>query len=222
MNQDSNEIPSIDPNNDEKLMSFLRGELSADDEADFIQKLKSDPELKQHAVAVARLIKGLETEGIAADNQLKTAVKSRNKTRKLYVWLSAAAAIVVMLVLGVLYLNNSSTQQLAEEYQNEFPYNDIFRGAEDETNLKTLFSNVLENKDLDQTIISLSDCFAQSLQPTFNDYTNYMPQIGWYLAIAQLKANEKSSAKTTLKTLIDNTESEMLVHKKAVELMAKL
>ena len=117
---------------------------------------------------------------------------------------------------------NNTLYKPVNIHQNEFPYNDIFRGAEDETNLKTLFSNVLENKDLDQTIITLSDCFAQSLQPTFNDYTNYMPQIGWYLAIAQLKANEKSSAKITLKTLIDNTESEMLVHKKAVELMAKL
>lgn len=222
MNQDTNEIPNIDSNNDEKLMSFLRGELSADEETEFMQKLKSDPELKQHAVVVARLIKGLESEGIAADNQLKTAVKSRNKTRKLYVWLSAAAAIVIMMVLGVLYLNISSTQQLAEDYQNEFPYNDIFRGVSDETNLKILFSNVLENKNLDQTIISLSDCFAQSLKPPFNDYTNYMPQIGWYLAIAQLKANEKSSAKSTLQTLIDNTESDMLIHKKAEELLAKL
>ena len=127
-----------------------------------------------------------------------------------------------MMVLGVLYLNISSTQQLAEDYQNEFPYNDIFRGVSDETNLKILFSNVLENKNLDQTIISLSDCFAQSLKPPFNDYTNYMPQIGWYLAIAQLKANEKSSAKSTLQTLIDNTESDMLIHKKAEELLAKL
>lgn len=231
MNEQLDNESNINPDDHEKLMKYLRGTLSPEEESVFIEKLKTNPELKAHAVSVAHLISGLEVEGSDRDVTLAKSIKDadrsmiekQTKIRNIMVWCARAAIFVGLVLLLVLYNRNSETQQLADEYQNTFPISEIFRGGNDDvTEINTLFTNVLNDNDLKNTITHLSDCFEQSLQPNFNQYTTYMPQIGWYLAIAHLKNNDKPAAKSTLKTLINNTEPEMLVHKKAEELLSKL
>ncbi len=54
MNQELDNISEEDLNNDETLMQFLRGELSADDEEAFLQKLQQNPDLKSDYPVVAQ------------------------------------------------------------------------------------------------------------------------------------------------------------------------
>ena len=93
------------------------------------------------------------------------------------------------------------TTSLGREYSNTFPTSSIIRGeanADVEVELTTLFNNVAEGKDLDNTTSRLETLWELSKQDTYNDYTDYAPYIGWNLAIGYLENYEKTKAKNIL------------------------
>jgi thioredoxin-like negative regulator of GroEL len=57
---------------------------------------------------------------------------------------------------------------------------------------------------------------------TYNDYTDYSSEIGWNLAIAYLKDNNKKDASVVLEKLVAQAESGNAIHAKAIELLEKL
>ena len=65
----------------------------------------------------------------------------------------------------------------------------------------TLFKNVANNEKLDETITRLSVLWKTAKQDTYNDYTDYAPYIGWYLAIAYLEDYDKDKARDVLKEM---------------------
>lgn len=95
-------------------------------------------------------------------------------------------------------------------------------GADVAKDLQALYANVQEGKDLDKTTRRLSVLWELSVMKTYNDYTNEAPYIGWNLAIAYLKDNNKEEAKTVLTKLLQTTESGSAVNGKAKELLKKL
>ena len=228
MNDEQINITDYDIADDEKLMAYFRGELSAEDEAIFMERLRTDSALKTRAVAVARLIKGLENVGNKRDTKIiKQDFGGKPVGVKFHPWIAAAAAVLVgvCIVFGVMFYNNQSLETLATQYQNEFPLSDFSRGSDDEdivAKLQNLFNSVSEGQNLDNTIETLDNYWRQSLSETYNGFTIYSPQIGWNLAIAHLKNHDKSKAKDVLKTLIDNSEEGSKVRMKAEELMRKL
>ncbi len=228
MNDEQINITDQDIADDEQLMAYFRGELSAEDEAIFTERLRTDSALKTRAVAVARLIKGLENEGNKRDTKIiKQKFGGKPTVVKFHPWIAAAAAVLVgvCIVFGVIFYNNQSLETLATQYQNEFPLSDFSRGSDDEeivAKLQNLFNSVSEGQNLDNTIETLDNYWRQSLSETYNDFTIYSPQIGWNLAIAHLKNHDKSKAKDVLKTLIDKSEEGSKVRTKAEELLGKL
>ena len=102
----------------------------------------------------------------------------------------------------------------------------IVRGADTpskvEKKLEKLFTDVKENKNIDKVIHELSICWEISQMETFNDYTDYSAEIGWYLAIANLKDNNKKDAKKVLEKLISTTEQGSAIYNKSKELLEKL
>ena len=228
MNDEQINITDQDIADDEKLMAYFRGELSAEDEAIFTERLRNDSVLKERAIAVARLIKGLENVGADRNNKIiQQKYGRKTSVVKFNAWFAAAAAVLVgvCIVFGVMFYNNQSLETLATQYQNEFPLSEISRGSDDEdivAKLQNLFNSVSEGQNLDNTIETLDNYWRQSLSETYNGFTNYSPQIGWNLAIAHLKNHDKSKAKDILKTLIDNTEDGKEIKLKAEELLEKL
>ena len=57
---------------------------------------------------------------------------------------------------------------------------------------------------------------------TYNDYTDYAPQIGWNLAIAYLKDNDKAKAITVLNKLESIAEDGTAIKNMCTELNDKL
>ena len=112
-----------------------------------------------------------------------------------------AASILIVFFVSYRTYDYYDTTNLGKEYANTFPITTIVRGETNESvenELATLFENVANNEKLDETITRLSVLWKTAKQDTYNDYTDYAPYIGWYLAIAYLEDYEKDKAKEIL------------------------
>ena len=135
------------------------------------------------------------------------------------------AAIVIVFWGSRYYIDYRYTTRLADEYATAFVMEPAAtRGTGDEEVARTmsrLFASVRSGKRLPVVQDRLSKLWKLSLQPTYNDYTPYSSLIGWNLAIAYLKNNDKTRAREVLTVLASHADSDA-VRAKAAELLAKL
>lgn len=213
MNDNENNLQEKDLLNDERISRFLQGKMKADEEATFMEEMKNNDDLRNQAIAQARLVKGMKQvdeelkeafrqtdeqtiQRIARDAS-ETSVAKKSSAR----WLAIAASVVFIVFVGFKSYDYYDTTSLGKEYANTFPTTSIIRGETNtdvETELSTLFNNVAECKDLDATTSRLATLWELSKQDTYNDYTDYAPYIGWNLAIGYLENYEKTKAKDVL------------------------
>ena len=210
MNDNENSVQEKDLLNDERISRYRKGGMNADEESAFMEELKNNEELRNQAIAQARLVKGMKQ----VDEELKDAFREadeqtiRRITNKAVGnkkhsarWLAIAASIVFIVFVGFKSYDYYDTTRLGREYANTFPTSTIIRGetnADVDAELTTLFNNVAEGKDLDNTTSRLKTLWDLSKQETYNDYSDYAPYIGWNLAIGYLEDYEKTKAKDVL------------------------
>ena len=192
-------------NNEERINRYLHGEMSSEEESVFEADLQKDNALKQQAESMARIVKGMEVVGKEHDKQLleKMKASSGKKTSSLR-WISIAASIALVFTVSYFVYDYSATTRLGKEYAYAFPVSEVIRGEEDEDVVNTLtllFDNVANGKDLDNTIKQLEELWALAQSDTYNDYTTYEPYIGWNLAVAYLRDNDKKEARDILEEL---------------------
>ncbi len=280
------DIYNIDPRfleEDERIVSFLKGKMSAEEEQKFMEDLDANPELKQKTIVTARLVKGLKEVGTLRDREMVDAflastergvdfavtaashianfadvqesacysltdsdewpreveekpaaclekeVPNRKKAvpaRKWLKWLSIAASLAAVVWLGMEYGMYKTTTGLGEQYGNAFTSSMIVRGAagqsEASKKLEQLFADVKDNRNIGDAIHDLSLYWELSMMETYNDYTDYSAEIGWNLAIAHLKDNDRKNAKKVLYKLVKTTEEGSAINKKAKELLEKV
>ena len=245
-----NEFNNIDERlllEDERIAKYLKGKMTADEEQLFMQELDTNAELKEKAVAMARLARAMKEIGIASDKDVvsefldvdsdtvktvaKDAIVTKKKGkiitwRRTATWLSAAASVALLVWGGFSFNDYRKTTGLGEEYSTVFSSSQFIRGGEDnaelENKLAKLFDNVASKQDLDNTLHELSLCWETAIQDTYNDYTDYAPEIGWNLAIGHLKNNDKKKAKAVLSKLIDIAPEGTAISDKARELLHKI
>lgn len=228
----------------ELIERFLCGNMDADEEARFIASLNADEQRRSKAIAMAYLVKAMKAEGSRHDRQLIQAMSSldrsdvaqvaaraaggHKKGKLLYGFittLSVVAAIVIVFWGSRYYIDYRHTTRLADEYATAFVMEPAAtRGTGDEEVARTmsrLFASVRSGKRLPVVQDRLSKLWKLSLQPTYNDYTPYSSLIGWNLAIAYLKNNDKTRAREVLTVLASHADSDA-VRAKAAELLAKL
>ena len=231
---------SIDIIEEERINRFLRGEMSSEEETTFMDELKSNDVLRNKAVVAARMAKAIKTVGEEKDSLVKEALLTsndhdiemivKNVTRKRSKLLtlriiSVAASILILVISGWHYYDYRVTTGLGNEYEMMFESSSFVRGVDTgsvEKELNSLFAKVKSGDESDNTIKRLSLLWELSTMETYNDYTDYAPQIGWNLAIAYLKDNEKHKAKVVLERLIFKSEEGTAVNDKAKELLNKL
>ena len=213
MNDNENILQEKDLLNDERISRFLQGKMKADEEATFMEEMKNNDDLRDQAIVQARLVKGMkqvdeelkdafrqadeQTIKRIAKETFETSVGKKSSVR----WLAIAASVVFIVFVGFKSYDYYDTTSLGKEYANTFPTTSIIRGESNtavETELSTLFNNVAECKDLDDTTSRLSTLWELSKQDTYNDYTDFAPYIGWNLAIGYLENYEKTKAKDVL------------------------
>lgn len=245
MNIDINNIDSKLLEEDDRIVAFLKGQMSAEEEKKFLKELEYNQELKEKAIITARLVKGMKDVGTEQDSdiqrailassrqdlesvtkkavQKKARVLSFSKTAK---WLSIAASVICIVWFGFTYNSYRTTTALGNEYDDVFTSSMIVRGQESQTEaekkLLELFSNVKENENIDKSIQELSLYWELSSMETYNDYTDYASEIGWNLAIAYLKNNDRKGAKIILGELMSTLDDESAIGMKAKELFSKI
>ena len=213
MNDNENSVQEKELLNNERISRYMKGVMNADEESAFMEELKNNEELRNQAIAQARLVKGMKQ----VDEELKDAFREadeqtiRRITNKAVGnkkhsarWLAIAASIVFIVFVGFKSYDYYDTTRLGKEYANTFPTSTIIRGetnADVDAELTTLFNNVAEGKDLDNTTSRLKTLWDLSKQETYNDYSDYAPYIGWNLAIGYLENYEKAKAKEILKEM---------------------
>lgn len=199
-------------NNEERINRYLHGEMTQEEEVLFEEDLANDETLRRQAEAMARIVKGMETVGKEHDKEYIQKMKEASRKRLSPVWwMSIAAGLVILLTIGYHFYDRSQTIALGQQYACVFPTETIIRGEEDEEVINTLtalFDNATSGEDLDNTIARLTELWALSKSDTYNDYTTYEPYIGWNLAIAYLRNNDKKEAKCVLETLKTTCEND--------------
>ena len=166
----------------------------------YIEHLKKELEYRDQgkSVAIATVSKNILDED--EDESPTTNTSSISSIRKFI----AAASIILIFFISYKSYDYYDTTNLGKEYANTFPITTIVRGEANESvinELVTLFENIIDNKNLDQAITRLSTLWQTAKQDTYNDYTDYAPYIGWYLAIAYLEDYDKDKAKDVLKDM---------------------
>ncbi len=230
---------------DERIVNYLKCKMTADEEQLFMQELQANPELKAKAIAMARMVKGMKEVGTANDEDLMgeflatdavevgavAKVASAEKKakviswRRTVTWLSAAASVALLIWAGIGYNDYRNTTGLGEQYATVFTSSQLTRGGENgevELKLMNLMDNVAQKKDMDNTLHELALCWELATQDTYNDYTDYAPEIGWNLAIGHLKNNNRKQAKAVLEKLTDVAPADTTIGDKARELLKKV
>lgn len=231
MNDNENSVQEKDLLNDERISRYMKGVMNADEESAFMEELKNDEELRNQAIAQARLVKGMKQ----VDEELKDAFREADEQTIRRIankavgnkkhsarWLAIAASIVFIVFVGFKSYDYYDTTSLGREYANTFPTSTIIRGeanADVDTELTMLFNNVAEGKDLDNTTSRLATLWELSKQETYNDYTDYAPYIGWNLAIGYLRNYEKAMALNVLTEMEKIYDNETIIGKKVCELI---
>ena len=212
--------------NAERINRYLLGEMTSEEETQFEEDLKHDESLQQQSEVVARIVKGMEDVGNEHDKLLVEKMKASAVKKPTTVWwISMAAGLAIILSLGYHLYDYSSTTRLGRQYACTFPMSEIIRGEEDEevTNTLTiLFDNVANGKDLDNTIVQLTDLWELSQSDTYNSYSTYEPYIGWNLAIAYLRNYDKKEAREVLHEMQDDYPKGTAFGDKVDELLEEL
>lgn len=237
MNNNENIVQDTDLLNEERISRFMQGKMEADEEAAFMEEMNKNEDLRNQAIAQARLVKGMKQ----VDEELKEAFRQTDEqtiqriardASETFVakkssarWLAIAASVVFIVFVGFKSYDYYDTTSLGKEYANTFPTTSIIRGETNtdvETELSTLFNNVAECKDLDATTSRLAMLWELSKQDTYNDYTDYAPYIGWNLAIGYLENYEKSMAHNVLSEMGTMYDNETIIGQKVRELIKKI
>ena len=166
----------------------------------------------------------IDTEA-ATEVANKASEKRKHRIVKFAYALAAAASIAIIATVGYNQYELHQVIALGKEYAltlspiaEEYHRGDTSTAGEE---INALTANVRNQENLEQTIDRLSRLWALSKSDTYNDYTDFAPEIGWTLAIAHLENNDKNAAISVL-TQITALYPETAICYKANELLKKL
>lgn len=218
-------------NFDMRLELFLKNKMTEEESNAFLSELQSNPDLKERAQVTAAAIKNMKElnyehgQRVASrlervsERNFREAAKLPQKARIISIRSIVRMGIVACLVAfisfgGYRYYIYNETIALGNSYYSAIPTELVVRDADDvSTQLSLLFYNVKNGVDLRNTITHLEENFSMAISEEYNDYTNYINDIGWNLAIAHLKDGDRDGAVKTLELLISHSESDLVIEK---------
>lgn len=207
---------------DERIEAFLRGEMSTEEEALFKQEIRQNPELRNRAMAMTSLIKGLHNQNSAKETVIIKENTVKSRVRPLLYWACSVAAVFAI-VFGV-YKDHRyrMLDTTVSPYYTEYDMNDVSRGDLDSAtiaHLYDLFTQIQESRSVSDIIKELEPIY-NSLDNDFT-YNAYANDIAWNLALAYVKDDQIDESITILQKIkADNPDTP--IYNKADELIKKL
>ena len=207
---------------DERIESFFRGEMTAEEETAFKQEIRQNTDLRSRAMAMTSLIKGLQEQNTAKEAAIIKENAAKSRVRPILWWACSVAAVFA--VFFGIYKDNRyrMLDATVSPYFTEYDMSDFSRGDVDSAtvaHLYGLFTQIQTNrsvseiiKELEPIYYSLDDDF------TFNAYAN---DIAWNIALAYIKDDQIDKAIVILQKLkSDNPDTPISL--KAQELLKKI
>jgi Flp pilus assembly protein TadD len=206
---------------DERIESFLRGTMTEEEEANFKQEIKADPELRNYVMATVSLIKGIRDKDAAEE---KAIIQNNTKDRaRTLIWWACSIAAVFAIFFG--YQKDKRFNELSDivsPYYSEYSMSDYSRGDVDSNtvaHLYTLFNNIKEQRNVSSIIAELEPIYA-NIDSDFT-YSAYANDIAMNLALAYIKNDQTDKAVIVLQKLVEDNP-DMPIAVKANELLIKL
>ena len=206
---------------DARIDSFLRGEMTPDEESTFKQEIQADPELRAQVKATIALIRGIRNQDAVQEKAIVAKYDNR-RVRSLLQWACSIAAVVAIFFS---YTNDKRINELSDivsPYYAEYSMSDISRGDTDSAtvaHLYTIFNNIQEQRYVSKYIEELEPIYA-SLDKEFT-YSVYASDIAWNLALAYIKNDQIDKAILVLEKL-ETDNPDMPIAAKASKLKKKL
>ena len=202
---------------DARIDSFLRGEMTPDEESAFKQEILADPELRAQVKATVALIRGIRNQD--AEQEKATIAKYDNRrVRSLLQWACSIAAVVAIFFGYTKDKRTNELSSIVSPYYAEYSMSDISRGDTDSAtvaHLYTIFNNIKEQRYVSKYIAELESVYA-SLDKDFT-YNAYANDIAWNLALAYIKNDQIDKAIPILGKLeADNPETPIAAKAKAL------
>ena len=189
---------------DERIEAFIRGTMTAEEEAAFKQEIKEDPELRSQVLATVSLIKGIREQDAKEESKL-IHKSTKNKVRSIMLW---ACSIAAMFIIFFGVYNEKKYRDLSaivSPYYSEYSMSDYTRGDMDSTtivHLYTLFNNIQSQRRMSSIIKELEPIYA-SLDTDFTYYP-WANDIAWNLALAYVKDDQIDKAIHLLEKIKQN------------------
>ena len=222
---------------DDLTNRFLKKQLTSEEEAQYLNKLKEIPALRKRAQVIALAVEQMGEVSKEASRDLIGRIGKQSEAafrrvaqlpaKQVRLWPRvaryAAAASVIFFVGfgGYKYYQYDQTISLGAEYYQ--PMDAIYRSPEDNTikELAKVFKNVETGDNLTETITQLTKFYSLANSDEYSDYSLYTVDIAWNLAIAHLKDNDRKAAIKILEEIIQDNQGKAIADK-AAELIKKI
>ena len=222
---------------DDLTNRFLKKQLTPEEEAQYLNKLKEIPALRERAQVIALAVEQMGEVSKEASGDIIGRIGKQSETayrrtaklpaKQVRLWPRvaryAAAASVIFFVGfgGYKYYQYDQTISLGAEYYQ--PMDAIYRSPEDNTlkELSSVFKDVETGDNLTETIGQLTKFYSLAKSDEYSDYSLYTVDIAWNLAIAHLKDNDRKAAIKILEEIIQDNQGKAIADK-AAELIKKI
>ncbi len=219
---------------DEHIEAFLRGAMSKEEELAFKQEIRQNPELRNRALAMASLIKGLKDNNAMREETIIKENTAKSRVRPILWWACSIAAVFAIFFGIKAFLQEdvvtstptghqyAQLEEIVSPYYKLYDMTNISRGDVDSAtvaHLYTLFSQIQESRNMSGIIKELEPIYY-SLDNDFTYYA-YANDIAWNLALAYIKDDQIDKTIPILQKIqTDNPYAPISL--KAQELLKKL
>ena len=189
---------------DARIDSFLRGEMTPDEESAFKQEIQADPELRAQVKATVALIRGIRNQNAEQEKTIIAKYDNR-RVRSLLQWACSIAAVIAIFFGYTKDKRTNELSSIVSPYYSEYSTSDISRGDTDSVtvaHLYTIFNNIKEQRYVTKYIEALEPIYA-SLDKDFT-YNAFANDIAWNLALAYIKNDQIDKAIPVLEKLEAN------------------
>ena len=207
---------------DERIESFLRGKMSKNEEIAFKQEIRKNPELRERALEMTSLIKGLQEKNSAREKTIIKEHTAKSRVNPILWWACSVAAVFAIFFSIYKDQRYNTLNEAISPYYTNYDISNISRGDLDSVkivHIYDLFIQIQEKRSMTDIIKEL-DPIYNSLDEDFT-YNAYANDIAWNLALAYVKDDQIDKAITILQKLKDDNP-DTPIYNKSDELIKKL